>query len=113
VLGASCKACKCLESVTAPLRAEERCLDRQPCSCGFQVVPTERFRVHLAYVPKSRGRIEEWALVTTDRIRDCHTARASNIVPKSGGRTKARAGLVFAAGPRTEDVRIRVVPKYL
>src|ERR1044071_6285274 len=92
------KACECLESVTVPLRAEERCIDQQPCSCGFPVVPTERSRVHLAYVPKTRGRIDKLAFVTTDCDRDYHIARVSYIVPKSGGRTKARAGSCLLPG---------------
>ena len=65
--------------------------------------------VHFACVPKSGSRIDESALVAKDR--DYHTARASYIAPKSGGRT-TRVLLVFVAAARTEDVRLTTVPKY-
>ena len=66
--------------------------------------------VRLAYVPKSSGRIGELALVATDR--DDNTARASCIMPKSGGRTKGVLRVFVAArlAQRTSDSQS--VPKY-
>ena len=56
--------------------------------------------IHLAYVPKSGGRIGELVLVPTDR--DYHTARAGSIAPKCGGRT-TRVLRVFAASVKNEE----------
>ena len=80
-----------------------RCLDRLLCSFRFSVRANGAVSVHLACMPKNGGRIDEWALVATGR--DYHTAHASYIVPKSGGRTK-RVLCVFVAARlarRTSD----------
>ena len=56
--------------------------------------------VHLAYVPKSGGRIGDLSLVATDRDYTQHAQ--ADVAPKCGGRT-TRALLVFGAGGEDEE----------
>ena len=89
------------------LRAEEGCLDRQPCSFGFQVVPME---LPASISPACRRERQNRQLTLVATGRDCRTAHASYIAPKSGGRTKGVLR-VFVVTASTENVRLIVVPK--